>query len=297
MKSFPVVSYGWPAYRFIDHDLIVDVAPCIGGRIIALSYHGQELFYQHSPSLGKRFLLDDQTVSLLDIKKKLGFPLIGGDVVWVSPQGEWQNASPLIDLDLGHYLMELIDGGCMLTSPVCRETGLQIVRRILFKDQGFEVREEFFNRGNRVLKKGIWSVVQIPKPFDVYVLAKKENLRSYYLEDQTLPAIDIDWSCSGAWKKLSVESSECFKFGGIVEKGELIVVQKREKGVFGLKWSFDCSLQKEDYAHHSAVEVFNSAFFPYGEVEMHAPIKEIPKGGSVSFKRTLKILFPYIDNI
>lgn len=297
MQSKAVVSYGWPAYRFFHHDMTVDVVPCIGGRVLSLSYRGQELFYQHPLSMGKRFSLESQQQTLTDIKKELGFPLIGGDVVWVAPESEWIGGAPAIDLDLGHYFMELTQDGCVLTSPICRETGLQIVRHIVFNEQGFDMTEEFFNRSEKVLKKGIWSVIQIPKPFDVYVLAHKKDLRSYHIQDSTLPEIDIDWEVCGDWKKLSVDSGQCFKFGGLVQEGKSRVVQKRKGVSFGLQWSFDVSHRKEDYAHYSAIEVFNSARFPYGEIEMHAPIKEIYPQKSVSFKRSLKILFPYIDNI
>jgi hypothetical protein len=35
------------------------------------------------------------------------------------------------------------------------------------------------------------------------------------------------------------------------------------------------------YAHGSQVEVFNSAEFPYGELEVHSPFFTIPAGGRV----------------
>jgi hypothetical protein len=35
------------------------------------------------------------------------------------------------------------------------------------------------------------------------------------------------------------------------------------------------------YAHDAQVEVFNSAQFPYGEIEVHSPLFTVPAGATV----------------
>lgn len=67
-----------------------------------------------------------------------GFPLWGGDKTWVAPQARWIDRVPFPDLDSGDCELELWPDGhhamARMTSPVCRETGMQVTRTLRIAD-------------------------------------------------------------------------------------------------------------------------------------------------------------------
>ncbi len=279
---------GWRGYRLSAGDLSVGLVPDIGGRVMSYQMNGEELFYVHPPEQGRTYDIPDQKD--WDVfKAAFGFHIIGGDKVWVAPEWAWVARMPPLDLDLGRYTFDVKDSVCIMTSPVCRETGLKVIRYISLKeDQTLHLREELHNTTTKPLTKGIWCVVQIPKPFDAYVPAEPQKIRSYHLQDPTLPDAEQPVFSLGAWQKIPVHSSVCFKFGGMVRDGRMLVLKEHKDRMLGMMWSFAVLEDAKEYAHASSIEVFNSSLFPYGEVEMHAPLREIAPLGFVSFERTLR---------
>lgn len=278
---------GWHGYRLSVGDITVGLVPDVGGRIMSYRFKGEEMLYVHLPEAGK--IHDISLEPTAAFKDSFGFHIIGGDKAWVAPECSWVSRMPPVDLDLGRYSFEIKEGECIMTSPVCRETGLRIVRFVSLKDDGaLHIREEFHNMTSQPLRKGIWTVVQIPKPFDVYVPASQGEMRSYHLDDPSL-LYDLQALVPvGEWQRVAVHSPVCFKFGGVIRSGCMLVLKEIKGHAMGLMWDFPISDKPEDYAHASAVEVFNSSLFPYGEVEMHAPLRGIPSLGCVSFKRTVR---------
>jgi hypothetical protein len=281
--------YGWRGYRLSLGDISIGLVADIGGRVMSYQMKGEELFYVHPPEKGCTYDIPDQKDWNV-FKTAFGFHIIGGDKVWVAPEWAWVARTPSLDLDLGRYAFDVKDGVCIMTSPVCRETGLKVIRFISLKDDGtLHLREELHNTTTQSLSKGIWCVVQIPKPFDAYVPAESQQIRSYHLEDPSLPDAAQEAFALGSWQKIPVHSSVCFKFGGIISDGRMIVLKEHKDHMLGMMWSFAVSRDPKVYAHASSIEVFNSSLFPYGEVEMHAPLCEIAPLGSVSFERTLRV--------
>lgn len=278
---------GWNGYRLSAGNISIGLVPDVGGRLMSFQINGEELLYAHPPESGHVYDIPDAK-DLDALKTRFGFHIIGGDKAWVAPEWEWVARIPPLDLDLGRYSFEMKDGTCTMISPVCRETGLKVIRRITLKGNGvLYLRDEFYNTTTRSLQKGIWAVVQIPKPFDVYVPAGESGLRSYHLQDASLPQAEQEVLSIGGWQKVPVHSSVCFKFGGVIKAGRLVVLTKKQDHVVGLMWSFPVSLQVKDYVHASSVEIFNSSLFPYGEVEMHSVSRVIEPEGCISFERTL----------
>jgi hypothetical protein len=277
--------HGWPGVRLSAADVSIGLTPDIGGRILSLTYCGEELLYVHLPEAGRVFDLSPQS-DLKAFKEQFGFRIFGGDKTWVAPESEWLAKIPPLDLDVGRYRLEQLDGWAVLTSLVCRETGLQIIRRVRLEYDGtIRLQEEFHNATDRPILKGIWNVTQVRKPFDVFLPADEGAIRSYYCEDPTLPHPGQEVEYDGGWAKVPCRSSVCFKFGGMLREGRLVLLRPAANGVifFAREFEYDPDAR---YAHRSAVEVFNSAQFAYGEVEVHAPWVTVPHRGFISFRQT-----------
>lgn len=288
MRTHQQLIHGWPGLRLEASEVSVGLAPDIGGRILSLMFQGHELLYVHESEAGHCFDFP-ASVDIRTLKKDFGFRLFGGDKTWVAPENEWLLSSPPIELDAGRYALEEKDGWYTMTSPACRETGLRIIRRVRLKDDGIVcLEEEFENLTGRPLCKGIWNVTQIPRPFDVYIPADFSAIRSYHLEDPTLPDSGQTVESVGDWVKISCRSAACFKFGGIPREGRVIAAKPFADGAVIFAREFDCDIAAA-YAHRSAVEVFNSSRFNYGEIEFHAPLRVIPPGGRVRFAQTWRL--------
>jgi hypothetical protein len=289
-RSIKASVQGQDGLRLTALDVSLGLVPSIGGRILSLTFRGEEILY--APPLSGSVLPDIASVKdIAAFKKEFGFRIFGGDKTWVAPEKEWPGKMPPLDLDAGRYALSEKAGVWIMTSPVCRETGLQIVRRVRLSPDGtVHLAEELWNRTGRPVKKGVWNVTQIPRPFDAWLAADADAIRSYYHEDPTLPDPGFSLENDNGWVKVPCRSSVCFKFGGIPNRGQIVVVRPSGKGRIVFARSFDLDRTAE-YAHRSAVEVFNSSSFEYGEVEVHAPFGVIPPGGSAALRQVWKLSF------
>ena len=152
----PFDIYGWQGTRMSCGPLKLILAPMIGGRLMSMRYEGRELLFVHRELSAQVF--DFSTVlDLNSMKKEMGFRLWGGDKTWVAPQSEWSEGIPPLELDAGTYALTWEDKTAVMTSPVCRETGIRIVRKIRINEDGSVfLREEFHNTTtDKVIHKGI----------------------------------------------------------------------------------------------------------------------------------------------
>jgi hypothetical protein len=174
--------YGWNGYRLEIGDISLGITPQIGGRIISLTYRGEELLFVQEEHKGEVFDFS-RVQDLVREKERLGFRVWGGDKTWVAPQSAWWSKIPPLELDAGQYSAHVIDNGLEMVSPVCRETGLQIIRQVeLHEDQSIVLIETIRNTTDYIIERGIWNVTQVLRPFDVYLPAKKENIRAYKMK-------------------------------------------------------------------------------------------------------------------
>ncbi len=270
---------GWKCYKLTAGDVGVVVAPEIGGRIISLTHQGEELLFIQKEHQGETF--DFSKIDALRAeKRRLGFRLWGGDKTWVAPQKEWWEGVPPLELDAGSYEIRLEGNGFMMLSPVCRETGLQIIRRVnLDKTGTLNLRQEVVNKGKDMVHKGIWNVTQLLRPFDVYLPASKINLRSYHEEDLALPSHDIVVTEIDGWSCVPCRDKTLFKIGGIIDTGALLSLKESNGGTLAFLKTFTLDGDAE-YAHFSSVEVFNALDYDYLEVEVHAPLMHLKPGHS-----------------
>ncbi|MEI8011660.1 MAG: hypothetical protein WCI27_04160 [Candidatus Omnitrophota bacterium] len=287
----PVSICGWPGFEISRGDIKIGVVPRVGGRIMSLCFRGEELLYApHAgevdvPGLGP---VDD----LAAFKRATGFRIFGGDKTWVGPEWSWLERCPPLDLDAGAYVYAEQDGSCVMTSPVCRETGLQVIRRVGFvpdvNSTEILLVETLINRADQPLERGVWNVTQITKPFQVQLPVVPGGLRSYHLEDKTLPDPLLALVEKNGWVMVPCEGDVCFKFGAVLREGHTAVWKETPQGRVIFARFFDIA-PGAAYAHQSMAEVFNSSHYPYGEVEVHAPLSVIPPGGQVSLTQRWRI--------
>ena len=75
---------GWPAYTLQQDDLVLQVVPSVGGRLMGMALAGQELCFTHPDLRGKSF--DGDLRQWDALCAGWSFPLWGGGKTWIAPQ-------------------------------------------------------------------------------------------------------------------------------------------------------------------------------------------------------------------
>ena len=289
MKISSALVRGWSGFVMVQGDIRLGIVPDLGGRIMSLQFRGQELLYAPDKTGDLPCLPQGIVPDLAAFKRSFGFQIFGGDKTWISPEAQWLEKIPPLDLDAGRYVFEQKKDGCIMTSPVCRETGLQVVRQVGFMQGGDIVLvETLCNKSDCPVTRGIWNVTQVARPFDVFLPALPQAIRSYYHEDRTLPDPGFVPFEKDGWAVIPCRNDMCFKFGGFLREGRVAAIKDTSDGRVVFARVFDIALDKP-YAHRSMVEVFNSSRYPYGEVEVHSPLFDIPSGGEASLSQLWRV--------
>jgi hypothetical protein len=139
-----------------------------GGRLISLQFDGQELVYSKAELFSK---IPDV---LRRERKDVGWDqiLLGGEKTWIAPQSKFGGKVPFLVPDVGSYTVQQLPDGLKLTSQVCPETGLQVVREIRMGIAGpgtFQINASIINRGGEEQRVAPWSVFQLLAPAYVRV--------------------------------------------------------------------------------------------------------------------------------
>ena len=278
-------------------DISLGLLPDLGGRIMSLKFRGHELLYAMDTAGALPSLPEGDFPDWPAFKRSFGFQIFGGDKTWVAPESQWVEKIPPLDLDAGRYTFEQKKDVCVMTSPVCRETGLQVVRQVGFVEGGdIVLLETLHNKTDHPVTRGVWNVTQIARPFDVFLPAAPDAIRSYHYHDPTLP----DPACTpfekDGWAVIPCRDDVCFKFGGMLREGRTAVIKETPGGTVVFARIFNIAdtgvgngRDRSSYAHGSMVEVFNSSRYPYGEMEVHSPLTVIPPGGEVSLTQLWRI--------
>ena len=176
-----------------------------------------------------------------------------------------------------------------MVSPVCRETGLQIIRQVaLNEDQSIVLEATFRNTTEHEIQKGIWNVTQILRPFDVYLSAKRKNIHAYK-DEGLIEEANRKISAKEDWVKIQCNDQTHFKVGGIVDKG-IIMGLRKKGGNATLAFMREFSIDPEAaYAHNAIVEVYNSPTYEYLEIEVHAPFIKLEKGQEITHRQSWRI--------
>jgi len=172
-----------------------------------------------------------------------------------------------------------------MESPVCRETGLRIIRRIELEEGGRILLDQTLcNESNTPAHRGIWNVTQCLRPFTVWIPAKISAIRPYPEEGDSIKLLPKVIREKGDWSSIICQDPLHFKFGALLDKGILIAFRESREST--LLWTRSFSVEKEGaYAHNAAVEVYNSPTYHYCEIEVHAPLVPLKKGERISHRQ------------
>ncbi len=266
--------YGWDCVCLSKGKLSLMIAPDIGGRIISLKYDGEEVLFVDEAKAGQRINLAGD-VDLIKIKRSLGFPIWGGDKTWVSPQSNWLEGAPPLDLDSGQYELILKENYIEMISPVDRETGMQIIREVsLTESNQIVLNQTLLNKGEDDSYFGLWNVTQMLHPFDLYFPAK----RSTVYGDQRFPASKKHLlTQEGEWVKIACDKMLEFKFGAKIEPGIAVALRHHEDSTLALVKRFDVDPQAK-YPENHNIEIYNSGQWNYFELEVLGPLVELAPG-------------------
>lgn len=288
----PQFYFGWEGFRLHDENLDAGIIPSPGGRLISLKYKGTELLFVQSEHAGKSLTLEFSDLEELRAAKlDIGFRVWGGDKTWVAPQNEWWEGIPPLDLDAGHYAPGIEDNAVFLLSPVCRETGLRIMRRIELHPGGeLHLCQQLRNASTADVERGIWDVTQMLRPCDVYIPSKLEYVHPVAGEGDSAAHMPTMVSTMDDWVRIRCEAAVQFKYGIVPTRGELLVVRPNGDHSIGMLRTFDTGpVDQTQFAHGAQVEVYNSPAMNYLEVEVHAPMQMIPPGGQIEHNQIWRI--------
>lgn len=283
----PTRIRGWDGFELHSGDVSVGIVPAIGGRIMSLIFKGQELLYVDPSSAGRVYPVATWN-DLSKAKKDLGFCVWGGDKTWIAPQTSWLEGVPPLDLDASSYRIDWEGSTAVMSSVACRETGLQVIRKISLENEKVFLSETLRNCSSAPVTKGLWNVTQVARPCHFSIPSLPGAFRDYHFEDASLPAYTHVLDPDLGILNIDCTRSDLFKIGGEPSKGELDILLNREGRSILWKKVFD-HRPGAVYAHGSKVEVFNSAVSPYAEIELHAPLVTLRPDDEVTLNQYWQI--------
>jgi hypothetical protein len=228
--------HGWPAYFLRRGDLELAITPSIGGRIMRAAWRGHDLAYSN-PSYHGRALNLHNFPDPRAAKREFGLRRYGGDHTWLAPQSRWSDGLPFLDLDSGPYTAEVEestehDVRLTVTSPVDRETGMQIVRtvRLSAARAGFEVTHTLRNVSGKLAQWAIWDVFHLRRPGRVYLPRRKGSrfpagVKSFDGAGSSLEARDAALKTAGPIAIVDCSTEASFKLGVDADQGWVLALQ------------------------------------------------------------------------
>ena len=261
---------GWQAWRIEHGPLTLVLVPQVGGRLMGLQWHGHELSFVNPDCQGRVH----DVAAIADVhecKRRLGFLLWGGDKTWLAPQTRWTDEVPFIDLDSGAYALSFNQDSATatMTSPVCRETGVQIERTLRVGEQpgAWSMVHTLHNRSDREVSWAPWDVAMIVRPATVYLPTRAgshfpQGLRTFDNEGVSAAVRDAVVSFVDDFAVISCRDPLRFKYGVDAEVGSVLaVIESGPRGLIGLRKSVQ-AYHPRPYAHGCVAEVFNAAEYP-----------------------------------
>ncbi|MDH3444078.1 MAG: DUF4380 domain-containing protein [Deltaproteobacteria bacterium] len=285
---------GWDAWELSRDEVRLLLVPQVGGRIMGLEWRDQSLFFVH-PELEGRV---ENLAGVTDVrakKKSMGFLYWGGDKTWLAPQSAWTDDAPFLDLDSGAYEFDVDEATpsqlrVTMTSPICRESGAQIIRTIELgsRDWHWTVTHTLRNRSSGNIRWGLWNVSMVMKPARVYlpraaVSAYPQGIKTFTEEGESAAIRDRVVHPLGTCASIDCVEPRKYKFGVDASEGWILsVIELSHRILAGYLKKFPV-FQGAKYAHGCTAEVFCSGEFDYFELEIHGPLVTLEPGQSFSF--------------
>ncbi len=291
---------GWPALCLRGPEFALALVPEVGGRIMGVEWRGQQLAFAN-PDLAGRM---EDVAALTDLrarKRELGLVLWGGDKTWLAPQAHWTDAAPFLGLDSGAYAVATEHGPAgaaevRLTSPVCRESGMQIERRIRVDPgkPGWRCTHVLRNRSSRTVAWAPWVVAMYRRPAQVFLPTRADSaypdgVKTYPEEGESRDLRSGVVALFDGSARIDCSGNHRFKFGTDAAVGTAFaVLELAGGGRVGIRKQVP-TFHPLPYAHGCVAEVFNSEQYPYFELEMHGPVVELAPGESFEFDETVRL--------
>jgi hypothetical protein len=279
---------GWDALRIEQGPLALILVPSVGGRIMGVQWHGQELSFVNPDCQGRV----DDVATIADVhacKRRLGFVLWGGDKTWLAPQSRWTDEVPFIDLDSGAYELTIDERHSVakMASPICRETGVQIERTLQLGQQpgSWSLMHTLHNRSPEDVSWAPWDVAMMVRPATIYLPTRADSrfpkgLRTFDNEGESSEARDQVVRFVDTFAVISCRDAVKFKYGVDADAGRVLaVIEGGPRDLIGIRKSVP-TYHPQPYAHGCVVEVFNAADHPYFELELHGPVVTLAPGQS-----------------
>lgn len=293
MQLHPSVFHGWPAWTLQQDQLALQIVPAVGGRLMGIQYAGTELCFINPQLAGQQ--ATDDPAAWRRLCGDWSFPLWGGGKTWVAPEAAWPDGNPQRDLDSGSYRVletwcDRESGGLELESPVCRQSGLQIRRRLCLQADaaGWTVEHTLINTTGAALSYGIWDVLMLRRPglVEVTLAGVQAGLDAFreIAGKGELADLQRQGIVAAGDGKVIVQCRQAqqYKLGIAGATGEIQVRLNLPQGRFQY-WRTAPVSAAAVYAHGHPVEIYNALDLPYFEVESHSPLTSIPARGSISY--------------
>lgn len=278
---------GWKGLKLSLNPIELIITPEVGGRVISLTLDGIETFFTLPDLHGKNFSLKHPHQ-----KEDLGWLHYGGYKTWLAPQDNWNQKLPFFDLDSGPYSYQIKQNSVELTSPVCRETGIQLGRTVTLTDKHQVIVEQSMtNRTEEDVCWGLWDVTQVKGPgkalFPLHRNSKFDgNIKGYEDEGLSLKNMNDHLLIQDELAILNCDQKENFKYGSDSDEGWICALldASPDQWLVYLK-TFEADAHS-DYPHECVSEVFDSGSHPYFELEVHSPLQILKPNETYSLHET-----------
>jgi hypothetical protein len=178
---------GGYAYKISSKASSIIVSEC-GGRILSIEHRGEEIawsnpaHFRRIPEILQKGKTSRDNVTWEDVNT------LGGGKIQIAPQELYEGKVPFLEPHLGMFTSWPIDGGVNLTSPVCRESKLQIVEKIRMTGPStFEIQACLINRSKAPVVAAPWLVFQLRLPAVVGLQHLTEAPEAFKVFGEDLP--------------------------------------------------------------------------------------------------------------
>lgn len=280
---------GWPAYWLRRGELELVVTPAMGGRLMRVAWRGHDLAYTnpsyHGRSLDLQSFPDPRAA-----KREFGLRRYGGDHTWLAPQSRWTDGVPFLDLDSGPYTASVDENSerdvrLTVTSPVDRETGVQVSRtvRLSAARAGFELTHTLRNVSGKLAQWGIWDVLHLKRPGRVYMPRRKgsrfpNGVKTFEGEGQSVAVRDDVLKTTGPIVIADCSGDAHFKYGVDADQGWVLGIQQADSGsLVGYATVFEV-FGRRPYGHSCTTEVSSGGASPSFAIEVHSALALLAPG-------------------
>lgn len=287
-----VELWGWQTIRLASGRISLTVAPQAGGRVVSLKLDDVEAFFTLPQLRGQSF----DVASAEDVrerKRQLGLLHYGGYKTWLAPQDRWTDGLPFLDLDSGSYRVSVDKNSDVcsvrLTSPVCRETNMELTRTVSMSSEGrIRVEQAMTNRSSEAVTWGLWDVTQVGGPGLALLPVADESrhpdgVKAYANEGRSQEVKGEYVSVANGVATVRCHEKEPFKYGTDSTEGWIAALLHRSTEQSLAYVKFFEAIHGATYPHEATVEVYDSGTLPYFELEVHSPLRRLGPGETYAY--------------